>query len=168
LPEGARDKTGGKPWVSIDPKKLTGASSSGVSSYDQDPMTFLTSLKSVSSGVTNLGSAEVRGVQTTHYRALVDLQKAVKVSGARASTLDQYKTLLGSTILPEDVYLDDQGRIRRVAIAITAAPGSPAADQLNSESVTVEYYDFGAADTSGIAAPPADQTIDFSETDLSG
>lgn len=168
LPEGARSKTDGKPWVSIDPKKLTGAASSSVGSYNQDPMAFLTSLKSVSNNVTDLGSQDVRGVHTTHYRADVDLAKAAKVSGASTSSLDQYKDLLGSTILPEDVYLDDQGRTRRVAISITPSPGSAAADSLNSESVTVDYYDFGSADTSGISAPPADQTVDFSQTELAG
>jgi hypothetical protein len=168
LPEGARSRTNGKPWVSIDPKKLTGAASSSVGSYNQDPMAFLTSLKTVSNGVTDVGSEDIRGVQTTHYRADVDLVKAAKVSGARVSSLDQYKTLLGSTILPEDVFLDSQGRTRRVSISITPKPGSPAADSLKSETVHVDYYDFGQADTSGITAPPADQTIDFSETDLSG
>jgi hypothetical protein len=132
-------------------------------SYGGDPTTFLKTLKSVSHSVTNLGDATIRGTKTTHYRATVDLEKAAKLRGVRPGALDQYKAALGSTILPEDVYLDDQGRTRRVSLTITPKSGSAAAESLKSEAVSVDFYDFGNADTSGITAPPASETVDFSQ-----
>jgi hypothetical protein len=34
--------------------------------------------------------------------------------------------------------------------------------------VSIDFYDFGKADVSGIAAPPKSQTVDFSQTPLAG
>ncbi len=167
LPEEARGKADGKSWISVDPSKITGASmGSSSNSFSQDPTDILNSLKSVSNDVTVVGSEDVRGAKTTHYRADVDLQKAIKQSGAKSSFVEQAQKLLGNATLPEDVYIDSEGRVRRVSLDIEPASGSTAAAALKSESFTIDFYDFGKADTSGIAAPPASDTIDASE--LSG
>jgi hypothetical protein len=114
-----------------------------------------------------VGKQDVRGVQTTHYRANVDLAKAGKLRGVQPQTLVQYQAVLGNT-LPEDVYLDNQGLTRRLSLTVTPKAGSSAAAELKSEAVSIDFYDFGQADTSGITAPPKSQTIDFSKTALAG
>lgn len=167
LPEDARAKTGGHEWVSIDPAKLTGASKSAASSYNQDLTSNLTALRAASRKITVRGTQRVRGVETTHYHALIDLQRAWKLHGIRQETIQQYQALLGDT-LPEDVYLDAQGRTRRVEVTIKPEAGSAAAGELKSESVSIDFYDFGKANVAGIVAPPKSQTIDFSKTPLAG
>ncbi len=167
LPAAARSKTGGREWVSIDPAKLIGATKSAASSYNEDLTSNLNALRAISRQVTVVGKQDVRGVQTTHYRANIDLAKAGKLRGVQAQTLATYQAALGNT-LPEDVYLDSQGRARRVSVTITPKTGTPAAAELRSESVSIDFYDFGQADTSGITAPPKSQTIDFSKTALAG
>jgi hypothetical protein len=166
FPEEVASKLGGKSWFMIDASQLQG-SSSGSSAFGQDPTEFLTTLKSVSSSVENLGTADVRGVKTTHYRAQVDLTKASSVSGTDSSQLEQYKELTGSDTLPEDVYLDSDGLPRRVSVTITPQAGSEAAKQLTSVSVLVDFYDFGKADTD-ITPPPADEVGELPTSLLNG
>ena len=156
LPSQLQAVTGGKPWVKIDTAQV-GAGSSGLGSYGQDPTQFLSTLRSVSDSVTKVGTADIRGVQTTHYRAEVDLVKATKASGAEASALSQYEKILGTT-LPEDVYVDDSGLARRVSVNITPKIGATAtASAVGTVSTTVDFYDFGTTDTSGIIAPAASE-----------
>ena len=152
LPSQLEAATGGKPWVKIDTSQL-GTGSSGLGSYGQDPTQFLSTLRSVSDSVTKVGTADIRGVKTTHYRAEVDLVKATKASGAEASALEQYEKVLGTT-LPEDVYIDDSGLARRVSVDITPKAGGTAGASIGAVSTTVDFYDFGSTDTSGIVAPP--------------
>lgn len=154
LPSELQVATGGKPWVKIDASQLGGTSSSGLGSLGQDPTQFLGTLSSVSNSVTKLGTADIRGVKTTHYRAEVDLAKATKASGASSTSIDEYEKVLGTTTLPEDVYIDADGVARRVAVNITPTAGSTASSsEVGSVSTTVDFYDFGTTDTSGIVAP---------------
>ena len=59
-------------------------------------------------------------------------------------------------------------RLHGMVEALKTQQQDPAAAELRSESVSIDFYDFGQADTSGIAAPPKSQTIDFSKTALAG
>jgi hypothetical protein len=167
FPSEVASKLGGKSWFKIDASELKGSSSGG-GAFGQDPTEFLTTLKSVSSSVENLGTADVRGVKTTHYRAQVDLTKASAASGTDSSQLDQYKELIGSETLPEDVYLDSDGLPRRVSVTIKPEAGSEAAKQLNFVSVSVDFYDFGKADTGSIVAPPSDEVGELPTSVLNG
>ena len=124
----------------------------------------MATLRGVSDSITKVGTTEVRGVQTTHYRAQVDLAKAVQASGADASSLQEFTKTLGTSTIPEDVYLDSNGLPRRFAVTINSAiPSTSAGSSAGASSftVTVDLYDFGKTDTSGIAAPPADQVGDL-------
>jgi hypothetical protein len=155
LPASASSSTGGKPWITLDGSSF-GLGSSGQGVLGQDPTQFLTTLRSVSDSIIKVGTEDIRGVQTTHYRAQVDLTKAAAVSGANTTSLDQYKKLSGSGTLPEDVYIDANGLTRRFSVSV-ASPATGAV------KVTVDFYDFGGADTSGIVAPPADEVGTLSD-----
>ncbi len=169
LPASEAAVTGGKPWIKVDASELGSSSTSGLSFTNEDPTQLLNTLRGVSSSVTKLGTADVRGVQTTHYRAEVDLAKAVQASGADSSAMQQFTKTLGAATIPEDVYLDSAGLPRRFAITIkpssllpSDAPSAAASAAAGSSfTVTVDLYDFGQADTSGITAPPADQVGDL-------
>ncbi len=157
LPSAALGQTGGKPWVSIDASTFGGGSTSGLGSLGQDPTQYLNALKDVSDSITKVGTEDIRGVRTTHYRAEVDVAKAAAKTGSQVDSLDQIRKALGSTTLPEDVYLDDQGLARRMSVTITPKAGTSGAASIGSISTTVDMYDFGTTDTSGIIAPPASE-----------
>jgi hypothetical protein len=155
LPAAAGIVTGGKQWIKVDASRLNGGASP--SSLGQDPTQYLSMLRSVSDSVANLGPAAVRGVQTTHYRAQVDLAKAAAASGADAASIDQIKTEFGTTTIPEDVYIDAKGLTRRFSISFAPTAGSAGATADVSFSTTVDLFDFGTTDTSDIVAPPSDE-----------
>ena len=166
LPAAATSAAGGRSWVKIDASTL-GASSSS-SQLTQDPTEFLKTLDSVSDSVTKVGTEEIRGVETTHYRAEIDLTKAVqagstKVDPAELTKLQQeLKKTIGKDTLPEDVYIDSDGRARRIAVTITPAAGSTGTASVGTFTTTVDLFDFGKADTSSIVAPPASEVGDLS------
>jgi hypothetical protein len=157
LPSGLGAVAGGKSWIKLDTSAISSGSDGGLNALAEDPTQFLNALKSVSSSVTTIGNDTIRGVQTTHYRAQIDLAKAATESGADRTALDQYQKLLGSATLPVDVYLDDNGLPRRFEVSLTPAAGSAGAANVGSFSVTVDLYDYGQADTTSIVAPPASE-----------
>ena len=164
LPATERSATGGKPWVKFNASDFSASSTTGLNLGQEDPTQLLSTLRGVSDSVTKVGTAQIRGVQTTHYRAEVDLAKAIKASGADASTLDTFAKTLGSQTIPEDVYLDSSGLARRFSVTIKPVlPSSSAASSAGpvSFTITVDLYDFGSADTSGITAPPAGEIGSF-------
>ncbi len=170
LPAAASSATGGKPWITFDPSQLGASSTTGLDFTGQDPTQLLATLRGVSDSVTKVGTTQVRGVETTHYRAEVDLAKAVQASGADGASLQEFTKTLGSNTIPEDVYLDKDGLPRRFSVTVNPvlpSTSAGASSGTSSFTVTVDLYDFGKTDTSGITAPPPDQVGDLSSL-LSG
>lgn len=152
MPPAARSQTEGKAWVSIDP-----LSGSGGGSLGQDPNAYLKAISNAVVNIRNVGQESIRQVPTTHFHGELDLKRTASpaaISMGQAMGLSSY---------PLDYYLDRQGRLRRIAMRIQPAPGSAATSTLTSESVTMDFHDFGSADTSALAVPPANQTVDISQ-----
>jgi hypothetical protein len=160
LPAAALGATGGKPWVQFNASELGASSTTGLNFTGEDPTQLLATLRGVSDSITKVGTTQVRGVDTTHYRAQVDLAKAVQASGADASKLQEFTKTLGSNTIPEDVYLDKDGLPRRFSVTVSPVIPSTSAGASASTAtftVTVDLYDFGTTDTSGIVVPPASE-----------
>jgi hypothetical protein len=159
----------GKQWLKLDLGQLTkehaGADvGAAVQGQSGDPSTTLQQLRGVAA-VTEVGTEQVRGHDATHYRATVDLDKAVREAPAAArAELQKLVDRLTVKTLPVDVWVDDQGRVvRQVQVIDTAALQSsttiPAAARLGQLTTTTELYDFGAAVDA--TPPPPDQVADF-------
>ncbi|AIS02079.1 hypothetical protein [Streptomyces glaucescens] len=151
---------GGKPWIKIDLEKVAARQGAGGQSVN-DPARSAALAKAIDDkDVTNKGPAEVGGVSTTRYRVTVDV--AELPDGARLSKQ------LGPA-LPMDIWLDDEGRIRRQQVDMTvqapAATGTGTGAKTASEprKVTVrtvlEFSDFGTELEAD--APPAGQVTDM-------
>ncbi len=160
---------GGKAWVKLDFNalgKIAGINGLGAlaQSGPSDPAQFLAYWKGVGGTVTAVGKATIRGVETTEYHANIDLNKAAGASTNPAvkTALQQAAAALGVSVLPADVWIDAQGRIRRQHQNFDYSHATigtiPNAALPKSTDVTVDYYDFGAHVT--IAPPPADQVTD--------
>lgn len=113
------------------------------------------------SNVEDLGNETVRGVNTTHYRAVVDV--AAMMEGADAAAQSELESL-GSLpdTMPLEFWLGDDNVMHKMVMQFDGS-GDPA-NGFGSMTMTWELYDFGA-DIS-IEAPPADQVTDGS--DLAG
>jgi hypothetical protein len=155
----------GKPWLRLDAKGMAGA---GLGQLSQlSPADQLSYLKGVSEDVTTVGKETVDGVSTTHYRAKLDLDRAGKSMSAEAqSRFAEARKLLSSTTLPADVWVDDNGMLRKFEVtlamtpakAATAVPGAPTGPM--TMVVSQRYSDLGKPVS--VTAPPASQFTDMS------
>ena len=119
---------------------------------ESDPTQFLASLERVSNDVTTVGTDEVRGVESTHYHAIVDFKKAIdkaKVpAGLRKSLSDAFaKASPNARSVPVDVWVDGNGLVRHVTLRIGVTVGS------------VDYFDFGVPVS--LKAPPDNEVAPF-------
>jgi len=149
-------------WLRIDLTQLEGMEGlQELEQFSSDPSQSLGLLRGVSEDVEEVGEEDVRGVETTHYRLTVDLQRAEEQAPEedRAFVRRQIETL-GVTELPMEVWLDADGVARRQSYRVDLSDAQlPGASELPQEALptaittTVEFYDFG---TEVKADPPAE------------
>jgi len=156
----------GKSWVKVDlatAGKSVGVDLQGLSqSQAGDPSQTLDYLRGASNKVTTVGSEDVRGTPTTHYRAVIDLNKAADASPTARDAIKSTIKLLGTSTQPIDVWVDAQGRARRLKYTVDLSKSKVAPSTPNlpgSVTFTLELYDFGAPVQADV--PPADQVVDL-------
>ncbi|WP_181860808.1 LppX_LprAFG lipoprotein [Streptomyces diacarni] len=148
----------GKTWSKIDLKKLqarTGGEQTGV----QNPADSLAYSKSLSEkDVKKLGTENVNGTKTTHYRVRLDLSKLAKGDAAQEKKLRQQ---LGDDV-PIELWIDDKGRTRRQQVEVTVQPSNAAGSATSSKVKTVvNLSDFGTE--VDVEAPPSGKTADMTD-----
>ena len=136
----------GKKWVAMsddDPSVNLG---------QNDPSKMLEYLRAVSK-VEEKGSETVRGVQTTHYEARIQLDKvADKASPDAAKTLEQISTGLGTEEIPIEIWVSDDDLVRKLTMDWHGRQGSFVSD--------LEMFGFGNVD---ITVPSASQTVNLKQ-----
>lgn len=153
-----------KPWVKINLGEAGKAAGIDFSSFLQfgqggDPTQSLQYLRAAGK-LHKLGTEAVRGVQTTHYKGTIELARVAQAVPARLrpelqKTVDQLIKLTGERSLPVEVWVDQQGLVRRETYT----------EQLNlrGQPTTVEssmeLYDFGAPVVAPL--PPAADVTDL-------
>ena len=161
VPEAARAGLGtSTPWVSMDVARtgeaVSGLTGGGLGSGSGDPTDALAALEGVSKGgVQVVGTEDVRGASTTHYRAAVDLRKALERQSqvVDREAFERFATQLGGRTTEYDVWLDGDGLVRKMSF------GMPV--QGNEVRATIELYDFGQAE---VPAPPSpDEVTDITD-----
>jgi hypothetical protein len=154
FPSSVRDQFGDKHWLKLDMSKYAGSSSQ---TQQSDPTSALDALRGVSNDVQDLGHASVRGVDTTHYRANIDLAKAlVHLSTKQRARVQSALSQFGSTF-PMDVWLDHDGVPRRYSITIDVTK----AGSTGHLTEGFDFYDFGTPVS--VKVPNADDVADFSQ-----
>jgi len=136
--------TGGK-WVRVkdnDPSFNLG---------QNDPSKMLEYLRATSD-VDEAGDDTVRGVPATHYRARIQLDKvAERVSPEAVQALRQMTRSASIKEIPLDVWVDDDGLVRRVKMNWHPRAGS--------FLVSLDLFDFGDVN---IEVPDKSETTDLS------
>lgn len=149
----------GKDWLKFDLQEFAKASGIDLRELMQakqgDPMQTLQYLKSAGD-VEEVGVDLVRRVRTTHYRATIDLRKALEQAPASLRpSLDKLLSMTSDTTYPADIWLDDDGLLRRFTFTMSYdLPGTGSAET----TVEEELYDFGV--DADISPPPADRVVD--------
>ncbi|MFF8633969.1 hypothetical protein ACF052_07180 [Streptomyces pilosus] len=156
---------GGKPWIKIDLEKVAAQQGVGNQQFGDPAQTAAFARAITDKDVTEVGTEKIDGVDTTHYRVSVDV---AELPGG-----DRMREQLGPT-LPMQVWLDDEGRLRRQQIDMTvkntasasAKPGDGSAPQQLKMSTVMQFTDFGT--DVDAEAPPAGQVTDMTDKALQG
>ena len=122
--------------------------------FSGSPTQQLDALKDASDEVTEVGHEQVNGVETTHYRAVIDIDKVIdqlksKLSGDFGDLIDKsMRELSNSTV---DVWIDSNGLLRRETTTATLGP-------LGTFTTTMDFSHYGIHPD--IAVPPSSQVRD--------
>lgn len=165
-PEIEDELPGEKSWIRIDLRKATKALGADVGQFGQtggaDATRLLDYLRATGDAK-NEGEEEIRGVDTTHYEAVVDLRKYPRLvpESERAQArrgIESVIDLTGESKVPTDVWIDEHKLIRRVEQEVEMhLPGAPPITM----DIGYELYDFGKRVT--VKTPPADDVEDVTE-----
>lgn len=150
---------GGKKFLKLDIAALAAQNEQfGGLTGGTDPTSGVDALRGAKD-VTKVGSEEVRGESTIHYRGTVDLSAAkAKLEGDAADAVDELTTLLKSNDIPFDVWIDGAGRVRRSTLAVDLPASAKTDNKAVKTTVTTELYDFGT--TVDVVEPPAAEVAD--------
>src|SRR2546421_2305766 len=153
-----------KPWIKIDLATLGKRMGIDISQFTQlgsgNPTQSLDYLRATSGKIEKVGSDDVRGTPTTHYRARVDLDKypnlvAASRRDAMRKSVKKLIELAGQKTFAVEVWIDARKYVRRMKMTMpTKTPQGTA-----TTSMTMEFYDFGTPVS--VDLPAADQTTDL-------
>lgn len=121
-----------------------------------DPRSTLERLGTNLVDIKKIGSQKIRKVDTTHLRGRVDLSDAAiaKAPESARADLQAGQKAFGAKGYVVNLWLDSEGRVRRVQYDIASAEG----DTKSTLEVRYDLYDFGKAP--GIKLPAADDVTD--------
>jgi hypothetical protein len=138
----------GKVWL-----KFTDPDSAFVRGLGQnDPAQFLAFLQATGD-VEAVGTERLRGVETTHYKAEVEIDKVLDRASSeqrrRVERLIEEIKSAGIEKIPLEVWIDDDDLVRRMKMdwTLSNGPGETA-----SIKITMDLFDYGAKVT--VKAPP--------------
>jgi hypothetical protein len=153
----------GKSWIKVDVSKIPGGQglgSLGTDPTSNDPSKLLQYLRGAG-GMTKVGTEQVTGRSTTHYRGHIDLSQAVsRVPSAERKAVQQGISKLESegfaSQVPVEVWIDGQGLVRQMRMRMSGNPnGQPVSFTIQ---ITIPQYGPQPAPS----VPPASQIIDTS------
>jgi hypothetical protein len=125
-----------------------------------DPSQTVSNLRATSDRVERVGGEDVRGVQTTHYRATVELNKlpALAKPSERAEARQKSQRLIdliGTDSYPIDVWVDRKHLVRRTSFTMKMTVQG----RRMTVRTTTDMYDFGPKPRA--KRPPASETYDL-------
>ena len=157
-----------KPWVKMPADQGDGVASD-VSGGLADATALLDLLRDKGATVTDEGQADVNGQSTHHFKATISVADALAAAPADSSErakafIDQLGADAANVDIPVDVFVDEQGLVRRMQMTIDgdafATLAGPDAGQGGPEQMTftIDFLDLG--ESVDIQLPPADQVSD--------
>jgi len=156
----------GKSWVRTDeskPGEKQGTDFDFQQLTNNDPRELLDFLQGASGEIEIVGTEQLRGVETTHYRATIDpleYEKLVPPDEQQEleSLVEQMAAQSGLGEIPVDVWLDEGGLVRKLTMTVSAT--QPGTSGSSDASMTFEIYDYG--EDVAIELPPASEVVDAS------
>jgi hypothetical protein len=164
LPVLGKVMPGGKPWIKVDLSAVGKKAGIDLSQFTQlgtDPSQMVGWLRTVSGDVTTVGTEQIDGVDTTHYRANVDLSKYPDLVPADQreavrKAIDQLTKTAHLSSFPVHVWVDKDGLVRQVRAVLTETIQGQTMNVVTTE----RFHDFGAP--VDVQIPSSDQVTDIS------
>jgi len=155
----------GKRWVRVDAGAAAKARGLDLDQLKQfaenDPRKTLDYLRAVAGDIVPVGTEEVRGADTTHYKATIDLlayKNLVPASQREklGAAFEQMMQQAGLRYVPVDLWVDADGLVRRMTM--TMEMSDPSGGQSADASMTFEIFDYGKSVE--IELPDASEVVD--------
>ncbi len=133
---------------------------SGVDPYNATG--YLKSLQAAGGNVTVVGIEELRGIDTTHYQVIFDLETLREIDPAAFNDLTASAPIDGFE-LPLDIWIDEEDRVHRFRILIDDPdlPDLQPGESFDHMLIQFDFSDFGGSVT--VEPPPAADVTDISE-----
>ena len=148
----------GKEWVRLDLAKLArqqGVDLGSLMSSNPSPSGGLAYLRGSGGEVEKVGKEKVQGVETTHYKTTINLERAAERATGRArESIRRVIRVSGVKRIPVEAWIDRDGYVRKMVY--TEHSG-----RRQSSKITMVLHDFGPHVS--IASPPASTVIDFQD-----
>lgn len=152
-------------WVRVDLDETTagaGLDSEALVGGQTGPAALLAQLDGAAGDTEELGTEEVRGVETTHLRVTVDTDAAIERSDP--AVRDELRDYAEATDLPStypmELWIDDDGLVRRIRTVLDV-PADEGEGQEAAQETVLELYDFGVE--VDLETPDEDATVDLSD-----
>jgi hypothetical protein len=160
----AKKLPAGKTWIKGDASTLSEEDAGQLGQFGSlagtDPRDVFGILKTISGSIESVGSDEIRGVETSHYRATIDMAKLGQLIPAEQQKslggIDQAAKQAGLSEIPVDIWIDADQRVRKLSIDLDVE--QPGTDARLKAALAVEFYDYGKP--LELTLPPADQVVD--------
>jgi hypothetical protein len=143
----------GKSWIELtDLSKVYSAVSGSSPSTPTDASSYLQLLRGISGGVTVVGTEPIDGTPTTHYRADVEMSKALaRLPTDVPADVKAAVGHFGGGTIPVELWVDSSGLVRQVEMTIDVGQLTKGAVS-GSERVTETLSHFG--EPIDISTPP--------------
>lgn len=153
-----RSLPGGADWISMDMVEVAEEAGLDLGSLGlgQDPMQGLEQLTGARD-VRRVGTEEVRGVETTHYSFVVDLELYAEEVPEARPTIERLIEMMGASEIPGEIWVADDSTIRRQSMEQRMKLPDGSGETVST--TVMEYYDFGAP--MDVKIPPPSKTIDL-------
>lgn len=143
-------------WISIDvDAAVPGLGAIIQQARQYDPTQSLSYLQDLAR-VSEVGPETVNGVSTKHYTAVMTMRAAFESAAVDDATMQQYVDLTGVDLdadVPMEVWIDDQGLVRRTRVQVTT-------DAFSTDTTT-DILEYGV--TVDVTSPPADETVSLED-----
>lgn len=149
-------------WVSMPAEEGGGiAEDMGPGATPSDPGGMLESFSDAEGSVEVLGDEEIRGIQTTRYRLLLDESWHEQLTAEEQAELEA-QGFAADTTFPLDLWIGGEGLVHRMSMTMDASQLSDGSgEDFESMTMTFDFFDFGESIT--IEPPPADQVTDIED-----
>ncbi|MGH8998830.1 MAG: hypothetical protein ACRDY7_05505 [Acidimicrobiia bacterium] len=162
---------GGKPWIRMDLDAAAEASGLNLGalleqSKQADPSSYVALLTGASDDITEVGTEEVRGTATRHFKLTIDPAKMLEQAPPELKEAGKSLTATyGGTKIPAEVWIgEDDSLPRRISYRMDLASieGAEAAG-LGAGTITasIDIFDYGTP--VDITIPPAAETTDLAD-----